>query len=63
MNLREKHDLTYQRHQRSPDLSPGNEYIGMGVDRSFPRDLLTTRNLSSTCQREIHISATNRLER
>jgi hypothetical protein len=39
----------YQRHHRSPSLSPGKEYIGIGVERSLPRDLLNLRKLSSTC--------------
>jgi hypothetical protein len=34
------------KHQRSPSLSPGNWYIGIGVLRSLPRALEKAKNLS-----------------
>jgi hypothetical protein len=35
-----------QRHQRSPAFRPGNPKSGIGVDRSFPRNLENLRNSS-----------------
>ncbi len=39
-----------QMHQRSPALSPGNPYSGLGVVRSFPVALLKSRKSSVSSQ-------------
>ena len=41
--------LCAHKHQRSPGKSPGNMYIGIGVDRSLPTALEKARNSAVTC--------------
>jgi len=42
-----------QRHQRSPSLSPGNPYWGIGVERSLPQARENSRNESVTMMQAV----------